>query len=310
MQFLKKSPLSLFLAFSFGLSSLSQPLLGSEASPRLGDGSVLRLDTTQISITPPVGWEVLENKRGKALIMQVPVSKEPIKDYSKPLYSRNVTLAVTHESLPIDETQAQALRAKLEKDFGSAPGVSNFQIVEHRFIDYRNKADAILVYTAFDYNGFPMSQMHIMVSGSINSALLSYTDLAEEFQKNEAAMNQAWNSMLSIEMVGLAPKRYAELIPAAAGLLLSLTAAITWLLMRRRKAKRFIDAAEDKLYCDDPAPSRRSVTAESFVSSVSTPAHTVSEVWALQKKARTSSSSKSRRKASTSSSISQLSVPY
>lgn len=225
--------------------------------PTLADGRPLVLPEDGLTITPPSGWEVLRNVRGKTLIMQVPSPNAPIKDYSKPLYSRNITLAVQHEPKPIDEVTAGELRAKLEKDFGQATGVRNFQILEHRFIDYRSQGDAILIYTAFDYSGFPMSQMHIFTAGSRKGVLLTYTDLAEDFQKNEAASTAAWNSMMSIELEGSAPQRYASLLPGGIAAAVLLLGAGLLLFLRRRRNRRFFEAAERRLYADDEESPRR-----------------------------------------------------
>jgi|GEM_PF-6870724 hypothetical protein len=240
---------TLALIATIGLQS--RIALAETPGARISDGSAIHLKDFDVSITPPAGWEIFENHRGKTLVAQPIVKAEPIRDYSKPLYTRNLTLAISHQPRPMDELSAQELRAKLEKDFGQAAGVSGFQVVEHRFIDHRAKADALLVYTAFQYNAIPMSQMHIVMSGAKNSVLLTYTDLADEFQKNEAAMNLAWSAMMSVDMIGQAPERYEGVIQAAAGLGVVLVAGGMLLLLRRRAAKRLYSDAEDRIYRDD-----------------------------------------------------------
>ncbi len=309
MQLMFKSVSSLALALFISSMSGAPPAWGEEGQAPLSDGRPITIDEAQMTITPPVGWEILLKSRGKALIMQVPASKEPIKDYSKPIYARNVTVAVAYEPRPIDELEAKALIVKLEKDFGSAPGVRNFQIVEHRLIDYREKADAILVYTAFEYNNFPMSQMHILVSGDKNNALLTYTDLTEAFQKDEAAMAQAWNAMLSINLAGKAPRRYENLIPIGVGLALSLIAGISLVLLRRRNARRFIDAEEENLYSDDTKRSARSSALESLMTGVSEAPVAISDVWSLHQSPRSEHRSK-RGKPQTSLTSSEVSNFY
>ncbi len=253
-------------------------------APLLGNGSALHFPEDGLSIIPPSGWEISKNMRGMTLLMQMPRPKTPITDYSKPLYTRNITLALQHQAQPIDEMQAEALRAQLEKTFGQAPGVRNFQIMEHRFIDYRGDGKAILVYTAFDYNSFPMNQMHIYTAGAKKGVLLTYTDLAEEFQKNEAASTAAWNSMMSIELEGKAPQRFEKFIPllAATGVFLCLAALL--IFFRRRRNRRFFESAEHGLYADDEvAPKRRkSRTVSSSEGELPELTHEASVLWEMR----------------------------
>jgi hypothetical protein len=214
--------------------------LGAGEVPQIAEGRPWSSPEVGLTLTPPIGWQIQPNLMGKTLVMQPVRKEEKIKDYSKPSYNRNVTVAVIHEARPIDETEALSLSKKLETDFGSAPGVREFQFLEHRFIDYRQKADAILLYTAFQLNGFPMSQMHIFLSGSKKSALLTYTDLT-----------LAWNAMLSTELEGTAPKRYEELVYTGSALGLVLVSGFLVVMLRRRSAHKMYEVEEERLYRDD-----------------------------------------------------------
>jgi hypothetical protein len=224
---------------------------GAGELPKIAEGRPWSSPEVGLTLTPPIGWQIQPNLMGKTLVMQPVRKEEKIKDYSKPIYNRNITVAVIHEARPIDETEALTLRKKLELDFGQAPGVREFQILEHRFIDYRQKADGILLYTAFQLNGFPMSQMHIFISGSKNSALLTYTDLTDAFQNNEEAMTLAWNAMLSTDLEGIAPKRYEDLLYTGSALGLMLVSGFLVVLLRRRSAHKMYEVEEERLYRDD-----------------------------------------------------------
>lgn len=263
------------------LAQKSHESLKPKSERFIADGQALHLPEDGLTITPPRDWEISKNLRGMTLIMEMPPSKAPIKDYSKPTYTRNITLAVQHEPRPIDDMSVEELRKKLEKDIGGAPGVRNFQILEHRFIDYRGQGDAILLYTAFDYNGFPMSQMHIFTAGAQKGVLLTYTDLAEDFQKNEAASTAAWRAMMSIELEGQPPQRYAALLPLGLGLLLFLLVTGLVVFFRRRRTRRFFEAAERRLYADeDEKPRRRKSRASSSAAvPLSSLTHESSVVW-------------------------------
>lgn len=239
---------SVFLS-SFILGSVPSAIaLGAEDSPAIADGQAYVIQDEAISITPPLSWQILPKSMGKTLLLQAVPKQEAVRDLRKPTYNRNITVAVMHQPNSMDETTALKVRQKLEKGLGELAGVTEFQIVEHRFIDYREKADGLLIYTAFKLNGFPMSQMHIFLSGSENSVLLTYTDLADAFQNDEQAMTLAWNAMLSTELKGKAPKRYEDLVYMISGFGLFGVAAISAIFLRRRSMKRFFIDTEERLY--------------------------------------------------------------
>ncbi len=235
---------SLFLSQSV----LSSPVALAQNEAKIADGQAIALDQMDVSITPPKGWEYRAPYLGKALVAQIPAG--PVV-YGKTTYQRNITVAMIQEPRPIDLTEEAELVKKLQAEFGKAAGVSEFQVVEHRLTDYRGKKDAILVYTHFLLNGTPMSQMNIFVSGVEKAALLTYTDLADEFQKNEEAMNQAWNAIMSIELKGVPPQRFAELYPILAGVALLTLALFCFVVLRRRAARRMLEGAEGGLYDDE-----------------------------------------------------------
>jgi len=260
--------------------------LGAGELPKIAEGRPWTAPEIGLTLTPPTGWQIQPDQMGKTLVLQPVPKQEKIKDYSKPIYNRNITVAVLHEARPMDETEALTLRKKLETDFGQAAGVRDFQVIEHRFIDYRQKADGILLYTAFLLNGFPMSQMHIFLSGSKNSALLTYTDLADAFQNDEEAMTAAWNAMLSTELQGTAPKRYEELVYTGSALGLMLVSGFLVVLLRRRSAHKMYEVEEEKLYRDDAGEAEEfsSVTGLATIVAPAPPqeeTRDVTDVWNL-----------------------------
>ncbi len=292
---------SLLAASLIGLSLPSAIALGVDTAMKIADGRPWNVSEYGMNLTPPNGWQILPNYRGKTLVLQPVPKQEKIKDYSKPIYNRNITVAVMHQGRPIDEAEALTLRTKLELDFGQAPGVTEFQILEHRFIDYRQKADGILIYTSFRLNGFPMSQMHIFLSGSKNSALLTYTDLADAFQANDEAMGLAWNAMLSTELNGVAPRRYEDVIYIASGLGLFFVASCLVLILRRRSAHRRYEGAEEDLYRDDVQSSDELSTVTGLAtvvarSSAAPKRAPVSDVWSLATSTVSTSVPKNRKK--------------
>lgn len=215
------------------------------------NGSAIMVDSLGIEITPPTGWDVRTNSLGMSLVMEAPVDKDAKIDYSKPTFRRNITVTTMHEGSPIDEKEAQRIKEKLVKDISQIGGISDFQLHgDHKFFNYRGENDGLMIYSTFVMNSFPMMQMHVFVSGSNNRSLLTYTDLAENFEK-EATFAEAWASIVSIKVTGHSPQRYRDLlmfgVPAAVAILV-----IAGLLYRRRRSiyREFGDA-EKELHSDE-----------------------------------------------------------
>lgn len=248
VQLVKKTVLTTALATTALPAAIA---LAAKELPKIAEGRPWAAPEIGLTLTPPTGWQIQPGHMGKTLVLQPIPTQEKTKALSKPIYNRNISVAVIHEARPIDETEALRLRQKLAADFGQAAGVRDFQIIEHRFINYGQKAEGILLYTAFLLNGFPMSQMHIFLSGSKNSTLLTYTDLADAFQNDEEAMTTAWNAMLSTELVGNAPKRYQSLVYTGLALGLMLLSGFLLGLLRRLSAHKMYQVEEEKLYRDD-----------------------------------------------------------
>lgn len=207
------------------------------------EGEAINMPELEFSITPPAGWEVTKKSAGMSLVMQEPgVDIETVKP-GQTIFKRNITVVTTHAPMPIDEKQAQAFKEKLEKDFAKATGATNFQILDkHKFFDYRGKNDGLVIYTQFTANDVEMAQMHVLVSGSEKSYVLTYTDTADAFTKNEAAFQKAWATMSTIQVTGVAPKRYADvqLYGALASCLL-LCASLGLFYRYRRASKAYAE---------------------------------------------------------------------
>ncbi len=240
---LHRALLSLF----FCQMSLQSPIALSQTLAKISDGQAVTIEDRDVSLVPPKSWEYRSPYLGKAMVMQVPQGAVV---YGKTTYQKNITVALIQEGRPIDALEGKHLATKLELEFGKAAGVTDFQILEQRFADHRGKNDAILIYTSFQLNGTPMSQLNVFVSGAERAALLTYTDLTEEFQKNDEFMTQAWNAMMSIDLKGVAPKRYADFYPILGGIAGVFFALCVFLILRRRSASRLIADAEGGLYGD------------------------------------------------------------
>lgn len=245
------SPYKLFKAFFATVALMAL----AHATVLLADGGEsvgplaqpIRIDRLGIAIAPPAGWEVKPSYFGLSLVLQEP-KPEKITDYSKPVFQRNITVAVSHEASPIDEMEAKKLSEDLITRLGSQGGVENFRVSpEPKFFDYKAKNDGVILYSFFDINKIPLTQMHVLVAGEKNRVLLTYTDLSERFEEN---LDPAWQSLMSIEIVGQAPTRFEQVpiwlsIPV---LILLVLLVLVW--RRRRRMKKLLrdvdqDFAED-----------------------------------------------------------------
>jgi len=211
------------------------------------NGTPVQIESLGISITPPTGWEVTENGGSLSLVMREPGDPRP--SYDQPKYQRNITVAAINHASPIDEKRAQELQNELIKSFGSDASVSNFQIIEHRFFNYRGTNDGLLVYSSLDIGGFPMMQMHVLVSGQDKQFLMTYTDLASRFTDSAkgGAFDTAWQSMASIDVTGSAPARPNPYVRYGVPSLVVLLLGLAGLLFKRRKGKADYAGEADQL---------------------------------------------------------------
>ncbi|MBP9708959.1 MAG: hypothetical protein KBD78_15085 [Oligoflexales bacterium] len=219
----------------------------------IGDGNPLSLKDLALGIIPPAGWEVITNNGNVTMVMQEPkpeFSKNVPKE-GEVIFQRNITVAVMHEASPIDEERAKEFEKQLTERLGKASLVSNFQVIEHRFVDYRGKNDALLAYSSLKLGEHQMMQMHLLVSGEEKQFLLSFTDLEKRFVEDKDAMQNVWNSMMSVEIKGTAPSRYAEVIQIGGGVSVALLILGLMSYMRRKSSNRLFD--ED--YGDDDVSS-------------------------------------------------------
>lgn len=205
------------------------------------DGTPMQLERLGITITPPATWEVKTNTGTLSVVMHEPREEAPA--YEKPKYQRNITVAAIHRGSPIDEQRAVEMKDQLTKAFTADSMVTNFQIIEHKFFNYKGTNDGLLVYSSLNIQDFPMMQMHVLVSGEEKQFLMSYTDLAERFSDPaNGAFDKAWNAMVSMEVTGAAPLRQDEYLRFGAiggGVFLL---CLTGFIIRRRAVKKGYDA--------------------------------------------------------------------
>ncbi len=217
----------------------------------VSDGRAIIFEDLGLQLFPISGWNVTAGGIMTAVMQEPVVEQKPSEiDYSQPSFRRNITVSTIHKELPLDEQRAEEIKTQLTTRFAKDPYVKNFQVIEHKFIDHRAKADALLIYTSMTLGKFDMMQLHVVLGGSDKQYLLSYTDFAKDFKETNPVYAAAWQSMLSTALNGTAPTRYGDLVkygPIAGILFLILIAGF---IMQRIAAARSLSKMSDEINSD------------------------------------------------------------
>lgn len=221
----------------------------------IADGTRVQMDHLGVSLVPPTGWQVQMNTKNLSLVLTEPekenLKADGSKDYDKPKYRRNITMAAIHDSSPIDELRAEELKKELVKSFGDSSLVTDYQVLEHSFFDYKAKKDGLVVYATMKVGQFQMMQMNILVSGEQKQFLLTYTDLADRFTAQPELMTEGWNSIVSIDVLGQPEGRYVNLIIGGVSVLLVAVLLVMAAIMRRRRLRSLLSESEGDFDADD-----------------------------------------------------------
>lgn len=164
----------------------------------ISTGKKLELKEGDFSIIPPDGWEVFKSHPSLTLLMQVP-HNETLK------YQRTIQVASFGGNKFIDEVTAREFESIIVSKFSQlTKSIEDYKIREHRVVDMEDGREGILFYTEFQLEGVSMMQAHILLSSSTRHYLMTYTDLADHFEKEEYSqyLNEAWSSMISVELAG------------------------------------------------------------------------------------------------------------
>jgi hypothetical protein len=229
----------------------------------ISDGSVVKFDQDRASLMPISGWDVSPKSLQMSLIMREKQPQVAVPDYSKPLFSRNITVMTINEASPIDELRAQSFQEEFSKMMTRDINLKDFQFTNYKFFNYKGENDGLVFYSQHVVNGFPMMQMMVLVSGESKQYLLTYTDLASQFA-NTDTYNAAWKSMTSVTVQGVAPKRYYKEAKVAgaglAGFLLLIAPFVLARLASQRRIKRAVEDLQNEW--DSNAPQRKPVNDE------------------------------------------------
>jgi hypothetical protein len=215
----------------------------------ISNGSVIDLGDG-LSIAPIAGWKIERKSLGMSLVMKevLPAQTGEI-DYSKPIFARNLTVMTLPEARPIDEAAVPEMKEMISKMFARDPSLKDVTFTDHKFFDYKGKNDGLILFSQLTANNFQMMQMQVIVSGEKKSYLMTYSDLASNFS-NPASYDAAWKSMTSIQVPGVAPKRFEKEMMIGGAFGVALLAIIAPFLFIRWYNSRRIRKFADELQYD------------------------------------------------------------
>ena len=207
------------------------------------DGSSILIPKTQTKITPISGWEVITSTN-MSVIMQEPEVEKTADDIK---YQRNITVALIQNPSYMNETRMAKFVEELKDSYGKS--ANNYTVAESKIFDIQNHK-AIMVYAAYTLNNIDLMQLNILVSDNSKQYMLTYTDLASRFSQ-ENLFNQAWESMVSIELESDPVNPMNEMAKYAIIVLVSLIAIVSIIKARKRSASKFYEQESDSIYSDD-----------------------------------------------------------
>ncbi len=240
-------------------TATSQTAESAVVADEISNGSVIDLGEG-LSIAPIAGWKIERKSTGMSLVMKevLPPQTGEI-DYSKPVFARNLTLLTMHQARPIDEAAVAELKGEVSKMYSKGLSSSDLTFTDHKFFDYKGKGDGLILFSQFTLNNYQMMQMQVVVSGDSKSYLMTYTDLASNFA-NPASYEAAWKSMISIQVSGVAPKRYHKEMMMGGMFAAALFAIIfPFVLVRWSNARRLRKFAAELQYDWDTGASKSDV---------------------------------------------------
>lgn len=190
----------------------------TEPVPVIAQGETVTIEGAGFTITPPIGWEIVEGGAGASFLFQAPkveaIPGGPV------VYQSNLIIAAMNGPRPFDETT--------QKEFSDwimtkGPNLAtNYNIRSSDKVTLQGGDEGFLYFTEFTQGGQPMMQMIIMVSSASKHFLMTYTDLATVFETGSSPeYTAAFNAMHSAKLDSKPPERWTQHY-IAAGLVLAL----------------------------------------------------------------------------------------
>lgn len=189
------------------------------------------------SIVPPLGFEVHDSAGGIFLNFR--------EKHRKGLqYQRNIQVFWNSEYHYIDEAAAEKLAAKIGAKFSKFnPHIKDYRVSRYTIADLGER-EGILFYNNYRIDDAEMMHIVMLVSSNKEHYLITYTDLLNNYQKNEgkdAYTDVWWNCFTSIELPGSPPDRYRYYIMGGGSLAIFLFVCAFFYLFRRVRMSKYYD---------------------------------------------------------------------
>ena len=205
----------------------------------IAEGERFEYPERNFSIVPPTGFEVQDNAGGIFLNMREPHRRGLI-------YRRNIQVFWSKGFHYIDDAAAQKLAEEIGPKFSKySPSIKNYQVSKHSIIDIGERRNAILFYNSYTIDKMDMMHIVMLISGSKEHYLLTFTDMLKNYEKNENNDNYGnvwWNCFTSIAVAGKPPYRYRYYVLGGGALAAFLLIGVPFMLLRKRSSGLYYDS--------------------------------------------------------------------
>ncbi len=211
-----KSPTSTTSSNASG-GEAAQGTEGAEAAEAAARGiSVeagrIQAGSTGFSIMPPADWTIRSDIPGQTLVLESPVTK-------KNHYRSTIQVRVAQGPRYMDSVGISDFKDEMTTKLGQEGGsMQDFSIRNAESVKTDDGREGLLVYSGFTMNTVEMLQAHLLLSSAQQHVVVTYTDLAKNFDSNagDAPLGIAWGAMTTAKMPGENPERFAGPIQIAA----------------------------------------------------------------------------------------------
>jgi hypothetical protein len=169
----------------------------------VGQGERIVIEDKGFSIVPPVGW-MIELEVPRVSLSMVALVPEGV-------YPSNINVIRFNGPMILNQQSAGKFAEKIIKDFPStSPSIESYTLRDSQQIQLTDGRQSFLFYVDFISSGKRMMQAHVLTSSQTNHYLMTYTDLAENFEPNAEGMqaqvfNAAWETLASLELDSPSP---------------------------------------------------------------------------------------------------------
>ena len=232
------------------LITQSQWVCAQEATVVIGDkkfisdGSAISIPRENLNVVPPEGWEVVSGFPGTTVVFRAPKMKSE-------RVQRIIQLFSFADSQYVDEIAANEMAMELEEKFSKANNsISGYSLRSQTPVTLNDGNRGWLFYFGFVINDVEMMHAHLLTSSQNRHYVMTYTDVAENFEKETSSKDHlgiAWASMTSLALESHAPKRMGmyKIIGIALGVL-SIVLLILIILRNRKAGQVYDDYARGK----------------------------------------------------------------